>query len=432
MRLVVAVSLLVGLAAAAVGVVVSAGGTEPVVDGLVLLGFAAGWALLLVLSVFFTDHPQRWAAVATAVMGLGGAALLVFTPSNATMDALGWVWPPALLGLLVWITVQIRRQLPRRGGRWLLYPVIAVTALATVGGGIHTVTQSVDQASVDSLPGQLIDVGDHRLYLSCNGTGEPTVILEPGLGGTSAAWGWIEPTVAAHTRVCVYDRAGRGHSDPSPDPQDGDQIATDLHTLLDRAGVTGPLVMVGHSLGGLYVLDYAARYPQQVAGIVLLDTTPPTAFTSLPDYPAIYDMLTTMTGLFPGLARLGVTQLINGVSAAELPAQAESQVRADSSTAGQARSQRDELALVPTMMAQARAVTDLGELPLYVLTAPEDTQTNWLTPQTELAALSDNSIHLIVAGASHQSLLNDQADAAVTGQAITQVIDAARTGTPLN
>ncbi len=67
------------------------------------------------------------------------------------------------------------------------------------------------------------------------------------------------------------------------------------------------------------MLDYAARYPQQVAGIVLLDTTPPTAFTSLPDYPAIYDMLTTMTGLFPGLARLGVTQLINGVSAAECP-----------------------------------------------------------------------------------------------------------------
>ena len=128
-------------------------------------------------------------------------------------------------------------------------------------------------------------MGDHRLYLSCTGSGEPTVILEPGLGGTSAAWGWIAPTVAAHTRVCVYDRAGRGRSDPSPDPQDGDQIATDLHTLLERAGVTGPLVMVGHSLGGLYVLDYTARYPQQVAGMVLLDTTPPTAFTALPDYP---------------------------------------------------------------------------------------------------------------------------------------------------
>ncbi|MGS0684282.1 alpha/beta fold hydrolase [Nakamurella sp. GG22] len=431
MRVVVALSLFVGLAAAAVGVVVSAGGTEPVVDALVLLAFAAGWTVLLALSVLFTDYPQKWAAVPAAVMGVGGAALLILTPSNAVMDALGWVWPPALLGLLVWMTVQIRRQMPRRGGRWMLYPVIAVTAIAAVGGGIHTVTQSVDQASAESIPGQLIDVGGHRLYLSCTGSGEPTVILEPGLGGTSAAWGWIEPSVATHTRVCVYDRAGRGRSDSSPTAQDGDQIATDLHTLLERANITGPLVMVGHSLGGLYVLDYADRYPEQVAGMVLLDATPPTAFTALPDYPGIYDMLTTATGLFPGLARLSVAQLVNALSDAGLPAEAERQVRVDSSTAGHARSQRDELALVPTMMAQARAVTDLGELPLYVVTAPVDTQNGWLAAQMELAALSDNSVHLVVPGASHQALLDNQTAAAASSQAINQVVDAARTGTPL-
>ena len=142
-------------------------------------------------------------------------------------------------------------------------------------------------------------------------------------------------------------------------------------------------------------------------------------------------MLTTLTGLFPGLARLGVTQLVNGMGDAELPAQSRDQVRADLSTAGQARSERDELAMVPTMMAQARAVTDLNSLPLYVLTAPVDTQTNWLTPQTELAALSVNSIHQVVTGASHQSLLDNQADAAIASQAITQVVDSARTGTPL-
>jgi pimeloyl-ACP methyl ester carboxylesterase len=314
----------------------------------------------------------------------------------------------------------------------MLYPVVAVTALAAVGGGIHTVAQSLDQASAQSLPGQLIDVGVRRLYLSCTGSGEPTVILEPGLGGTSAAWAWIEPAVAAHTRVCVYDRAGRGRSDPSSDPQDGDQIATDLHTLLDRAGVTGPLVMVGHSLGGLYVLDFSARYPQQVAGIVLLDATPSTAFTALPDYPAIYELLTTLTGLLPGLARLGVTQLVNGLGDAELPAPARDQVRADLSTAEQARSERDEVAMVPTMMAQARAVTDLGSMPLYVLTAPVGAQAKWLEPQTELAALSNNSVHLVVAGADHQSLLDKQTAAAVSSQAITQVVDAARTGTPLD
>ena len=95
LRVVVALSLFVGLAAAAAGIALSAGGTEPVIDGLVLLGFAAGWALLLELSVYFTDHPQKWAAVPAAVMGVGGAALLIFSPSNAAMDALGWVWPPA-------------------------------------------------------------------------------------------------------------------------------------------------------------------------------------------------------------------------------------------------------------------------------------------------------------------------------------------------
>jgi pimeloyl-ACP methyl ester carboxylesterase len=229
----------------------------------------------------------------------------------------------------------------------------------------------------------------------------------------------------------VYDRAGRGRSDPSPDPQDGDQIATDLHTLLETANVTGPLVMVGHSLGGLYILDYAARYPQQVAGMVLLDGTPPTAFTALPDYPAFYDMYTTATGVFPGLARLGITRLVNSASHSGLPAEARQQARADASTTGQARSQRDELAMAPTMMAQAGAVTSLGDLPLYVLTAPVDAQTNWLTPQMDLAALSGNSIHLVVAGADHESLLDAQSVAAVSSQAIVQVINAARTGTRL-
>jgi pimeloyl-ACP methyl ester carboxylesterase len=432
MRVVVAVSVIGGLAAAAAGVVVSAGGTEPVVDGLVLLGFAAGWALLAALSVFFTDHPQRWAAVPAAVMGVGGAALIVFTPSNAALDTLGWVWPPALLVLLAWITTRIRRQLPRRGGRGLLYPVIAVTAIAAVGGGYHTVTQSIEQASAESLPGQLIDVGDHQLFLSCTGSGEPTVILEPGLGETSAAWGLIAPTVAEHSRVCVYDRAGRGRSEPSPAAQDGDQIATDLHTLLDRAGISGPLVMAGHSLGGLYVLDYTARYPEQVAGMVLLDSTPPNAFTTLPEYPGFYNIFTIANGLFPGLARLGVTGLVNASSHAGLPAQAREQARAAFSTAGQARSQRDELAMVPTMMAQAGAVTTLGDLPLYVLTAPVDAAPGWLTPQMDLAALSGNSIHLVVAGAEHESLLDNPSDAATTSRAITAVVDATRTGTPLN
>ena len=431
MRAIVTVSLLGGLAAAVAGVLLTAGGTEPQVDAAVLIGFAAGWALLGALSVRFTDYPQRWATLPALVLGVGGVALLALNPSSGALDTLGWIWPPALLGMLTWITIRIRRQLPRSGGQWLLYPIVAVTALAAVGGAYHTVSQSFDQASADAPPGQLIDVGDHRLYLSCTGSGTPTVVLEPGLGETSAAWGWIAPAVAAQTQVCVYDRAGRGRSEPSPHAQDSDQIATDLHTLLERARITGPLIIVGHSLGGLYALDYTDRYPQQVAGIVLLDATPPTAFTALPDYPAFYDMFTTVTGLFPGLARLGITQLVNSASHPELPAQARDQARADTSTAGQARSQRDELAMVPTIMANVQSRTDLGDLPLAVLTAPEDAQTGWLAAQNDLAALSSNSTHLIIAGASHESLLDNQTIAAASSQAIDQVISAVHTSTPL-
>src|SRR4030088_3676309 len=127
--------------------------------------------------------------------------------------------------------------------RWLLYPVFGVLALAAIGGGYQTVASSVDRASA-AMPGQLIDVGGHRLYLYCTGSGSPTVVLESGAGESSAYWGWIAPAIARDTRVCVYDRAGRGVSEPAPNSQDGVGAATDLHTLLQRARVRAPPLLV--------------------------------------------------------------------------------------------------------------------------------------------------------------------------------------------
>ena len=233
------------------------------ITGAVLWGFALGWAMLAVLSMRFTDQPQRWAVVPAVFMGVSGLLLVAF--GSGVNDALRWVWPPALLALAVWMAVQAHRHLRSRTRRWLLYPVIAVMALASVGGGYETVREHLD-ASAYPMPGQLIDVGGHRLHLHCTGSGSPTVVLQPGGGDMSSAMGWIAPAVAAHTRVCVYDRAGRGWSDPSDTTQDGAQIATDLHTLLHRAHVPGPYVLAGHSFGGLYVRIFAARYPDEVAG----------------------------------------------------------------------------------------------------------------------------------------------------------------------
>ena len=106
---------------------------EPAVTGAVLCGFALGWAMLAVLSVRFTDQPQRWAAAPALFMGLGGLLLVGF--GSPVDQVLNWVWPPALLALAVWMIVRVHRQLHSRGGRWLLYPVIAVLALASIGGG---------------------------------------------------------------------------------------------------------------------------------------------------------------------------------------------------------------------------------------------------------------------------------------------------------
>src|SRR4051794_23788398 len=114
---------------------------ESAVTGAVLCGFALGWAMLAVLSVRFTDQPQRWAAAPALFMVLGGL-LLVF--GSSVHGVLDWLWPPALLALVIWMFVCVHRRLRSRAGRWLLYPVIGLLALAAVGGGWATLGAAAD------------------------------------------------------------------------------------------------------------------------------------------------------------------------------------------------------------------------------------------------------------------------------------------------
>jgi pimeloyl-ACP methyl ester carboxylesterase len=123
-------------------------------------------------------------------------------------------------------------------------------------------------------PGRLIDIGGWRLHLNCTGdarVSQPTVILESGLGDFSVEWGLVQPGVAKFARVCSYDRAGDGWSELGPHPRTLRQIVYELHTLLDRAGVKPPLVLVGHSYGGWLVRQYASTYPADVVGMVLVE-----------------------------------------------------------------------------------------------------------------------------------------------------------------
>jgi pimeloyl-ACP methyl ester carboxylesterase len=124
-------------------------------------------------------------------------------------------------------------------------------------------------------PGNLYGVTGHRMHLYCTGDGSPTIILDAGLGNDSLIWGKVQPELSKTTRVCSYDRAGYGWSEPRSSPRDANRIADELHTLLAQAGITGPIVLMGHSIAGIYIRAYAAQFPRDLAGLVFVDGSTP-------------------------------------------------------------------------------------------------------------------------------------------------------------
>ena len=394
---------------------------------MVLFGFALGWALLAVLSMRFTDQPQRWAVAPAIFMAVSGA--LVLMAPDSVLDALGWVWPPAVLVLVVWVWVRARREMHSRTRAWLLCPALVILALSAMGGGYERISQST--APAVAMRGQLVDVGPYRLHLECHGSRGPTVILEPGAGGSAASMGLIAPAVARDSRVCVYDRAGRGWSDLAASPPDGAQIATDLHTLLSRAQVPGPYVLAGHSFGGLYVRTYAAKYPEEVAGLVLVDSTAANNKPVSPPKAGSYSVLKHVSSLFATTSRLGVGRLLADTSFSDLPPKYRDDARATAATGKEMSGVLDEYGVANRSVAEAGRLRSLDAKPLVVLTAERGHPKEWMADQNKTVTLSTNSLHRVVPGATHTSLVENLDHAAAVTRAIHDVVVSVRTGAPL-
>ena len=166
----------------------------------------------------------------------------------------------------------MHRSHPRR----VVLLLAAALVLALPVGVIAQEGTPTEAPATPTPSGSRVDIGGRALFISCVGTGSPTVVLEAGGGNSAETWAGVQPEIARFTRVCSYDRAGLGQSDPAPaGVRTVQDSVDDLHALLDAAGVSGPYVLIGHSFGGLIVRLYASQYPDDVAGLVLVDAMPP-------------------------------------------------------------------------------------------------------------------------------------------------------------
>jgi pimeloyl-ACP methyl ester carboxylesterase len=313
---------------------------------------------------------------------------------------------------------------------------VTVVALAGAGAIYQAIATANDQRTYTP-PGQMVDIGGRRIHLLVTGndTGQPAIILEAGMASFSSNFAWVQNELAGTTRVVSYDRAGLGWSDPASEPHDAQQSARDLHAALQKAGIPGPYVVAGHSYGGMVVRAFADLYPDEVAGMVLIDASHPDQWAHIP---ASRDgQLNGRMNLITGfLARFGIVRLFHLGSAeyAGLPEQAAAEMQAilarpqSWETSGRALLLWDDRSR--SQINQART---LDSLPLAVLSVDQQpVYAEVLTGlQNELPALSTNSIHTTIEAATHENLVAKRENALLVAAAIRQVMESARTGQPL-
>jgi pimeloyl-ACP methyl ester carboxylesterase len=308
----------------------------------------------------------------------------------------------------------------------LLIGGLLLVCLVCAGAGL--IGQSIAAANDDrQYPpvGQLVDVGGRKIHLRCEGAGSPTVILEAASDATSASWGWVQSDLASTVRVCSYDRAGRGWSDPGPHPRDANAIVQDLHAALSAASVAPPYILVGHSAGGLYVRTYHAVYPGEVIGLVLVDAANPNEIEHNPAYPESLDSAARTVRALEWAARFGLLAATASWNepGRTLPERERQAARAAWASPDLWQSVSAELAARELTDAQVRHAGSLGATPLVVLTGEQGASPAWLALQADLAKLSMSSVHL-TAPADHVSLLHDPEDARTTADAVRRMIAA--------
>lgn len=339
------------------------------------------------------------------------------------------------------------RRLPygkwrRNTERVVLALVILVCAAAAVSTTYHAAALRYYR-SVYRAPGRIYNVNGYGMHLYCTGSGSPTILLDAGLGNDSLDWDHVQPALSKTTRVCSYDRAGSGWSEPQPGTRDADQITSQLHALLQQAGVTGPLVLMGHSMGGIYIRDYASRYPQEIVGLIFVEAgTPLLEARESVELRAASNISMFQYYFYQADSTLGIERLTGGCSYA--PGAGDEyfeRVRAEDECGKLLEPLMREYQNIKQSGDETVHTGPYGDLPVLIFSRdlqipqgpglPPKLETEikavWDQAQEELKALSSHSRRIIAKGSGHH-IPRDRAD--LINREVPLFIEQIRSGSP--
>jgi pimeloyl-ACP methyl ester carboxylesterase len=318
--------------------------------------------------------------------------------------------------------------------------LITLVMFALLVGFLYQNISETRERRFYPMPGKRVNIldGDHPslfMHIYCTGQGSPTVILDSGLGDSFISWHKVQPEIAKFTRVCSYDRAGIGYSDSSPRPRTSRVMVDELHGLLHRANIIGPLVLVGHSMGGFDVRLYASLYRSEVAGVVLVDSSHPQQQKRFP--PALNALDATWLReqeFIEFTMPFGIPRFIGFCGN-------DAVVRAVECNFHDVREGVAELQAISESAAQTAATGLLGDIPLVVLShdpdmpqpdLPEDlvkpTNHAWEQMQEELTHLSTGGKQIIAKNSGHYIQLDRPG---LVIEAVHSVVDQARKPQPV-
>ena len=312
----------------------------------------------------------------------------------------------------------------------ILVVPLGILALLLASGAVYQAVGTARDRRYFPPPGRLVRVNKRLMHIHATGEGTPTVLFESGMGASCLSWTQVQPAVAEFSRAVSYDRAGHGWSDPAHEPRTAQQIAQELHALLDAAGVPGPYVLVGHSFGGYVSRAFAHLYPNDVVGMVLVDSIHPAEWGNpTPEQLRIIGVGLRYAWIAAWLARLGLVRFClariahgsPGIAWAAARAFGASVSQAAQRIAGEIRklpapilpvvrgfwsqpknfiSLGQYVAALPVSASQAAAVTSLGGLPLVVLSADHHAApyADW---QRDLAQLSSRGVQMVAGESGH-------------------------------